>query len=274
MQRMIHKVVWVFVSIGLLYGIEVGKSQQHVAPKAGSDLYFNITVDYGVQLMVTDSQGRKTGHDQRIGQSLNEIPDSSYFDDSISDATDNSPDAAVSESRVLQIHPHTQERYLLKVSPTDRESYNIEFSCTGINRTPVDISAEGIRISPQEEHLFVLTATPSCSNGFVFGAFEERTGLEAPLLTYAYPTSNRVRIASENAFHLVVVYGARITPSTFAATLDGNMIGNLFQPKQNAIETAIISVRPGHHVIRLSVSGTSEQGAKLTTENSFIVDAE
>lgn len=270
-----RNVVWFLGIIGFFAGFNMPQSKQHVAPKTSSDLYLNITTDYGVQMMLTDSQGRTTGYDRTTGHAFNDIPESSYFDDSISDATDNSSDPTTSESRVLQVHSKGAERYLLKVVPTNRESYNIEFSCIGINHPPVDISANGVRINPNEEHSFIVMATPTCSNGFVFGGFEERTGSDVPLLTYAHPTSTKVHVASDNlVFHLVVVYGARITPSTFAATLDGDTITNRFQPKPNSIEAASVPVRPGHHVIQLSVSGISEQGAKVTTANSFIVEVD
>jgi hypothetical protein len=73
----------------------------------------DISVEYGAQLLLIDSQGRKSGYDPATGQVLDGIPGAVYVNDSITDATDNSPDAAEAESRVLDIQSQGSEQYSL-----------------------------------------------------------------------------------------------------------------------------------------------------------------
>jgi hypothetical protein len=84
---------------------------------AESDLAIDVNVDYGAQLLLTDSQGRKTGYERQTGQIIGAIPDAVYMDDSISAATDDSSDSAAAESRVLEIRSKASETYTLRVLP-------------------------------------------------------------------------------------------------------------------------------------------------------------
>jgi hypothetical protein len=250
---------------------------QRPAPPAAllpqGNAFVDVSVDYGAQLLLTDSQGRRTGFDPASPETLNGIPDVSYADDSISDATDDSSGAAVSESRVLEIHPKTAGQYSLKVLPTDRNSYNIQFFCTG-NGSPVNISAHGLGIAAGEDHSFTLAIAPDCSGRLVSGAFAEQAAPGSALLTYAYPKSDHIRLAGVASFRLVILYDPRVSPSSFSATLNGHTIANLFHPHPNAIESVTIPVKPGRNLLQLSVAGTSEGGSPLSTTDTFVVEAE
>lgn len=266
--------LWVLISAGLTGGPEstqnpAPSTQQQPALKAQPDnVYVNITADYGAQLMLIDPQGRKTGYDVSTAQTVSGIPGAVYSNDSISDATDASSEPAESESRVLEIHSAAIGRYSLKVSPTDRSTYNIGFSCTGIDGPSAHISASDLGIAPGEEHSFIVMIAPMCSETFVFGAFGGRS---SGLLTYGYPMANHVSLAS-HSFRLVIVYDTRMTPSTFAATIDGNSVANLFHPKPGSIEAVTMPVKPGHHIVQINVSGVSADGKQISAEDSFAVD--
>jgi hypothetical protein len=225
-------------------------------------------------LTLTDSQGRISGYDPVSGQTLNGIPNSSYTDDSISDATDNSPDDATAESRVLEIHPYTAGQYSLKVSPTDRNSYNIQFFCSTVKGSPTNLSAHTVGIASGEVHSFVLAVTPDCSGKFVSGAFTEQNGRSRALITYAYPLADHVHLNSGSSFRLVIVYDSRIDASTFSATLNGNTIANFFHPSPNTIETVTIPLRAGHNLVQLSVAGTLDRGSLVNHADSFVVDVD
>lgn len=272
-----HNLVWlwtILISAGLAGGPELTQksapsTQQQPALKAQPDnVYVNITADYGAQLMLIDPQGRKTGYDVSSAQTLSGIPGAVYSNDSISDATDASPDPAESESRVIEIHSAAMGRYSLLVNPTDRSTYNIGFSCTGIDGPSAHISASDLGIAPGEEHSFNIMIAPVCSETFVSGAFE---GRRSGLLTYGYPMANHVSLAAES-FRLVIVYDRRIIPSTFAATLDGNSVANLFHPKPGSIEAVAMPINPGHHIVQINVSGNSADGKQISAEDSFAVD--
>lgn len=233
------------------------------------DSYVNVTVDYGAQLLLVDAQGRKTGYDPTTAQLVEGVPGAVYSDDSISDVTDDSPDAAEAESRVLDLPPGANGKYLLKVTPTDRGSYNIGFNCTGIDGPSAKISATDLGIAPGEEHSFNVMVSPVCLQRFVSGAFQESG---SGLLTYGYPASDHLHLKRNHSLRLVIVYDARIIPSTFAATLDGNTIVNSFKPKPASIDDVTIPIKSGHHVVQLSVDGNSLSGERISATDSFVVD--
>ncbi len=232
-----------------------------------------VSVDYGAQLLLSDSQGHKSGYDTSTAQVLSEIPEASYVNDSITDAEDNSSDPAESESRVLEIHPKLGEKYALKVLPSDRKTYNLEFLCTGSGNSSLAISGHDVPISPGEEHSFVLVGAPACSGQFLWGAFDQKNIPGASLLSYAYPGSSDVHLNGGHGFHLVVVYGPEINPASFGATLDQKSISNLFHPAQNSVEPVTVPVVHGRHLIRLYLAGKSDN-AQLNTADSFMVDVE
>jgi hypothetical protein len=264
----------ILIPAGLMGGPELTQksapsTQQQPALEAQPDnVYVNITADYGAQLMLIDPQGRKTGYDVSTAQTLSGIPGAVYSNDSISDATDASPDPAESESRVLEIHSAAMGRYSLIVNPTDRSTYNIGFACTGIDGPSAHISASDLGIAPGEEHSFNIMIAPVCSETFVSGAFG---GRGSGLLTYGYPMANHVSLAS-HSFRLVIVYDRQIVPSTFAATIDGNSVANLFHPKPSSIEAVTMPIKPGHHIVQINVSGVSADGKQISAEDSFAVD--
>lgn len=243
-------------------------------PPVNDGLFVDVSVDYGAQLLLTDSQGRKTGYDPATAQMRSGIPGVSYSDDSITDATDDSSNPAVAESRVLEIHPAVLGRYSLNVSPTDRDSYSIEFFCGAGKGREANISAQNLGIAPGEEHSFNLTIAPGCSGGLVSGAFVGHGASESALLTFGYPHSDHIHLTGSSVFHLVIVYGPRLNPSSFAATLNGNTIASLFHPQRNAIESVTIPLTPGRNLIQLSASGASERGSPLTATDSFVVEVE
>lgn len=243
-------------------------------PPVNDGLFVDVSVDYGAQLLLTDSQGRKTGYDPATAQMLSGIPGVSYSDDTITDATDDSSNPAVAESRVLEIHPAVLGRYSLKVSPTDRDSYNIEFFCGAGKGREANISAQNLGIAPGEEHSFNLAIATGCSGGLVSGAFVGHGASEPALLTFGYPNSDHIHLTGSSVFHLVIVYDRRLNPSSFAATLNGNTIASLFHPQPNAIESVTVPLTRGRNLVQLSASGASKRGSSLTTTDSFVVEVE
>ena len=274
----------IWISLLLLSGVSAGRMEllanqaaQARPPTAASpvpvktSLFVDISADYGAQLTLTDLQGRITGYDPAMAQTLNGIPDSSYGDDSISDATDDSVDAASAESRVLEIHPIPPSQYSLKVSPTDRDSYNIQFFCSAGKDASANLSASRVGIVRGEVHSFLLAVAADCSGKFVSGAFGEQN--RTALLTYAYPIADHVHLTGGSSFRLVIVYDRRVDPSSFSATLNGNTIVNLFHPRPNTIESVTIPIQAGHNLVQLSIAGISGRESSKTQTDSFVVDS-
>lgn len=283
-MHLTHRAIWIwFLLLSLIYacGLESlaknatqSRSQAPSRPLHAKDAFVDVSVDYGAQLTLTDSQGRITGYDPTTGKTLSGIPDSSYGDDSISDATDNSPNGATAESRVLEIHPQTAGQYSLKVFATDRNSYSIQFFCSAGKGRSANVSVHDLGITTHEMHGFNLAVAPDCSGNLVSGAFYEHNGSNPPLLTYAYPIADHVHLNSGDSFRAVIVYDGQIRSSSFSATLNGNTISNFFHPSPNAIEAVAIPLKAGHNLIQFNVTGTSEHGSTLIHTDSFVVDVD
>lgn len=264
-----------FVIVVLVVTATWVRAQQTAQSRSNSDFAVGVTLHYGAQVMVTDSEGRKSGYDPNTQQLVKSILGTSYYEDSITDATDDSSDPATSESKVLEIQTNTPQRYFVSVLPADASEYAIEFSCGGANTSRNHVSADEIPIESGDHDAFVVEASPACSSdSFVSGALKIENPSGASLLTYAYPSSNSVKIASGHPFRMVAVYSQWINPSSFTATLDGRTIVNLFKPKQNGIEGVNVPVSRGRHIIQLGASGTSGDGARLMSLDSFTVDVQ
>lgn len=266
----------------VLFGNQAATLPRPVLPTAtpagatpGTDsVYVDVSVNYGAQLMLIDSAGRKTGYDPATSQNVAGVPGTSYADDSISDATDDSSEPAEVESRVLDVRPKSAATYSLKVSPTKRDFYSIQFFCGSGKETGANISAGSLGIAPGEEHSFILAILPRCSGRLVSGAFTGQNHADTALLTYAYPVLSDVHLSAANPFRLVIVYDRRLNPATFTATLNGKTIANLFHPKPETIESVSVPVKSGRNLVQLSVTGTSAGGSLLSTTDSFVVQVD
>lgn len=245
---------------------------QRRAPAASSvqdsPASISVHVDYGAQLLLIDGQGKKTGYDAGTGKDLREIPGAVYTDDSVSDATDESDDPAVAESRVLDVPPGSSGAYLLKVIPTDRPDYRIQFYCSGSGARS-KLSGSGVGIVPGEQHSFSVNTGRGCLGQFAAGAYAAQSTSAEPLLTYALPSSNNVRLKKGFPFRMVLVYDRSIVPSSFAALLNGERLTDAFHPKAGMIESVSIAISASHNLLQLTATGT-RPGSQAS--DTFIVD--
>lgn len=244
------------------------KSAQIPVRAAADSMSIQANVDYGAQLLLVNAQGNRTGYDTNTGKLLHQISGASYVDDSVSDESDDSDDAATAESRVLRI---PSGAYLLKVVPTDRNSYRIQFSCRESGKAS-QLAGESIGISPGEEHSFSINSSRGCSGPFVAGAFPPQPASPDSLLSYAFPASANVHLSKGTSFRTVIVYGNDLVPTTFAATLNGEGVDATFHPKPGAIESVSIPTRSGHNVLKITANGrqTNSGSSALT----FTIDAD
>lgn len=232
-----------------------------------------VTVDYGAQLMLVDRQGRETGYDPATGRMLENISSAVYTEDSISDATDDSDGVAEAEVRLLDIqHASPGDAYLLHVVPTDRNTYQVEFRCQRSGAGSSDIAGKDISIAPGEQHVFSLTADDKCSDRFVAGMFANRSGQNVPLLTYAFPTSANVHLSKKKFLRIVILYDRDISPSSFVATLNGQVVTHLFHPKPRSIEAAVLPVILGQNLLQLNVTSARDGSTRAVDIFTINVD--
>src|ERR1051326_2832946 len=71
----------------------------------------SVTSGNEVDLLITDSQARRTGFDYTKNQAVQEIPRSTYFRDALND--DVTGKAAVEVSHIVQMQQPTADTYLL-----------------------------------------------------------------------------------------------------------------------------------------------------------------
>jgi len=79
--------------------------------------------------------------------------------------------------------------------------------------------------------VFLIFPIANCSERFIAGAFANTPGQAHPLLTYAFPTSGDVKIASGATARIVVIYDKAILASSFIATMNSQAITQLFIQK-------------------------------------------
>ncbi len=229
-------------------------------------------MDNGAQLMLVDAHGNQTGYDPTTGRMLQNISGAVYTNDSITDATDGSDDAAEAEVRLLRVQATAGDTYQLHVLPTDRNSYRIEFRCRTTANGSARIRGKEVGIAPGEQHIFVLHADNSCSNQFVAGAFASRSGQSAPLLSYAFPTSDNIKLPNTKSSRIVIVYSQEISATSFVATLNGQVITQMFHPSPGTIEAVALPVNSGKNIVQLSVTGAQDASNKVM--DTFTINVE
>jgi hypothetical protein len=221
-------------------------------------IFIDADVDYGAELFLVDTQGRQVGYDPSVHHTVENLSGASYVDESITDAADSSDDPAVGESKRLHFAPARGSSYWLHVIPTNRTQYRLGLRCKGPNGSS-RLQAAYLGISSGEEHVFSISPIGSCSDRVISGAFVNAAGQAHPLLTYAFPTSANVTMASSNPARIVVVYDKDILPSSFIATINGQAITQLFHPKAGTIESVTFPTTRGDNILQLSVTNAGDQ---------------
>jgi hypothetical protein len=93
--------------------------------KAGGDVSaIYLSVASPVQLLVTDPEGRRTGYDPVTGQTLNEIPHSTYITDTLADATN--PLSPTLNPKVFWARGVISGTYKTELVGTDVGSYTLD----------------------------------------------------------------------------------------------------------------------------------------------------
>lgn len=85
-----------------------------------------ISLHSGGEMLLTDASGRRTGYNETNGNSWQEIPNSTYGDESI-DAPD---DDASTDEKSLDLRPPTPGVYTLTVFGTREGAYDLELRAT------------------------------------------------------------------------------------------------------------------------------------------------
>jgi hypothetical protein len=237
------------------------QSLPDTAEPTGSNYDVNIRTDYGARLLLTDTQGHRCSFATDEDATCAQIPTASFGDNSISEPDSAPEDGPMIEEHELDLAPPAHGSYSLEVLPANRESYWINFFCQGENGNAHQITNETMKVNilPTERHRYQVTVGPECPAGFAEGALGRTGGNAFPLLSYAFPASFNLKVPRGQPFHFVIVYGARISQTTFSADLNGTSIASLFHPKPETIESVEIPLQPGRNVARITAAASANQ---------------
>mgnify|MGYP005846130457 CR=1 FL=1 len=90
-------------------------------------------------------------------------------------------------------------------------------------------------------------------------------------LKYANPTEHSTNLPSgQNTFDLVIYYGSTISPSTFSAELNGQLITSLFSPFPGIAEVVHLQLQPGRNTLILKVDGKNKKGSTSTDTDRLV----
>lgn len=121
-----------------------------------------INLHSGGEMLLTDASGRRTGYDQTNGGSWQEIPNSTYGDDSI-DALD---DDASTDEKSLDLRPPAPGVYTLTVYGTQEGAYDLELRATKGTELEPPIVIRDVRSRPGSKETYTISV-PAARDGTV-----------------------------------------------------------------------------------------------------------
>jgi hypothetical protein len=140
-----------------------------------------------------------------------------------------------------------------------------------MNTTP-DSGAEFLEPHPDEQK-FAITTTAvgpaELNDAALYSGGGQQPAEVNKFLRYAAPLDNRIKVPSNSTYTVIVYYGTTITPSTFAATLDGADVTSRFHPLPGGADAVKISIGTSTTKLHLSVDGTKSSGGKGTDSDTL-----
>lgn len=221
------------------------------------------------ELMITDSQGRRSGLDPISGVSYNEIPGSSYGVEGIGVLED---DGTISEdednkTKALEMIGIPDGEYILQVTGTGMGAYDLEIDQTGPDgkSLPTTTKLNDIPTQPGEMHKYSIqysaTATqPASFAGSFDGGGQQPTDMNK-FLRYSTPTQSRTQLPTGSTqTRIMLSYGSTTLPETFVATLNGANVTSLFAPAPGKFEGVTLPLQKGSNTLVLSINGKKVSG--------------
>lgn len=242
---------------------------------ASHNVQLEIGVDPGAQLLLMDSAGRRTGYDPSSKQNADEIPGAAYTNESATASGQPANASAGGESRVIHLKTPPGQRYLLRVTPAGRPAYRLSLRCKGQND---DNAAAGltlastIEISAAEVHQFVISPQANCAVPYLSGAIVKPSQQNPAALSYAWPPSAHVQLAKGHPARIVIIYGRNIAPSSFAATLNGQPVTQLFHPEPGKIESVVLPTKAGENTVELKAGSAANAANTAGDKFVFVVE--
>jgi hypothetical protein len=235
-----------------------GPDQNFTIPTFNGNL--TVTIHSPAELLITNSAGQQTGFDPTTNTSFDQIPNSAYIDDSITDVTDDSDTPAQADSKVLDLGAPAADTFTLTVTGTDFGTYSLEFVSFDPNFQPASTAIHDVPTSPGAVQTFTFTTPIVAGQPFpLSGAFDgggQRPKDVNHFLSYANPTSSSTTLPTgTTSFPLMIFYDSRDIASTFTAVLNGSDVSSMFHPAPGTFEVVNIPLVGGSNVLKLSIDG-------------------
>ena len=110
--------------------VEEHSAEPNEPQRTSTDLSeFNITVSGTVWPMLIDAAGRRTGRDSVTRTIVQEIPNSSYGEDSISEATSTADAASTATTRQIQVSQPLTGQYRLELISPQGGRFRVDLFC-------------------------------------------------------------------------------------------------------------------------------------------------
>ncbi len=217
-----------------------------------------ITFHSPVELLLSDSSGRKVGIDPIADQYFEDIPNAYYdpmgYDDAETGEPEDEPTKEIFAPGVAA------GEYTLTVTGTDDGTYSADFNFFDVNGKLSTRNLQNISIAADQVQKFTFTfdstagASSTIAGGFDGGGQRPRDVNK--FLTYSNPSDNTVSLPTGTQnFPLFIFYGATTIPSTFTATLDGTNVSQLFHTQPGGSEVVNLPLHSGRNVLVVSIDG-------------------
>ena len=220
------------------------------------DLNFLLALYLPAEMIVTDTQGRRTGYDPRSGVAYAEIPSSSYGTEYL---------AADEEST------HVTEYKILDIEAPDDGQYTVEVIGTGagtigLDLVPIDVNGDGLRttladvVAPDSVSTYQVTysSTPGDKSSIV------RTAVFVPFIASAKQSDSPAPVCNSGTFTPVDVMFALDRSESFAVQ---NRIG---RSKVAIIAFMDKIANTGEQVALTKFSKVVELSQRLTTDKQAV----
>jgi Peptidase_C39 like family len=226
----------------------------------------SFTTNYGMfirlhspaELLLTNPAGQRTGLDPITNTVFKEDPNTSYDDISIGDDEDETQPGIEEKEMMVGVPPSGD--YTLQVTGTDTGTYVLEFLGRDTTGASLQTVFPPLPTAPGVVHTFTIhmnlaTGTPPAFAGAFDGGGQRPRDVNK-FLTYSSPVASQTTAsAGSTSFPLIIFYDPAVLPASFAATANGTVVTNLFNPQPGTFEIVNVPVTSGRNVIELSIDG-------------------
>ncbi len=243
-----------------------------------SQVYFSgigwIAIHSPAELVLIDSQGRKTGFDPSTGTNYAQIPGATYGGESISDDNPLDTEDFSIDTKSLYWPTLSPDTYTLEVIGTQTGYYDLDLHYSDPQFNQANSSFQDLPIASGQVESFTFSLPMATGGGFaISGGFAgggQRPATVDKFLTYANPTNRSTTMpAGVYSFPLIVFYGPSTNPASFAAVLDGMNVTALFRPQPGGMNFVALPLSLGRNVLKLSIQGTA--GGRTATDTDRLV---